>query len=462
MRHNIAILASVATIAAIALSCQKQDPQSGDEEHVRTDVMEQGFYKDLFMDGGIRLTHRTTLPSAETLKLSMEFLATSTNDYESAVDTAVQRAVMSDSNGEYTAEDENGALLYPDGEPRFKMIYMNGGKSTQHATSMLIKDGCQGIERIRQFYYNGGGYLGTCAGAFMTGTGYDEKESYVYLRICTFKPKHTNVEDDYMDMTFESNCPLLKYGYTFGSDNKVAEIRHNGGCYANEGLCAGAQALMRYSTAGHSNVNARNCNGKIGSWEYKRDIYSGRICAIGSHPESITSGERLDLMCAFEKYIFDGTGIATMKDTLTNGKVCALTKSTSDNDPQHTKIGDLQNHHFALWVPEGAKNLTITLQRLGGETYEDCELNLYVKKGSFAFKTEKLDAANIGDEDYKSTTFTTPEKGLYYVCVNCATTVTSTKTTYSNGKGKTGTYYKYTGHTEVLNGVPYTIKATWE
>lgn len=457
MRIQISLFASAVAVAAITLSCQKQNPQPWDEEPVRTDVVEQGFYKDLFMDGGIRLTHRTSLPSAKELGLSMEFLATGAevDDIATASDTTIQTAIMSQS-----ADDENGVLLYPDGEPRFKMIYMNGGKSTSHATSLMEK-GAKGIVRIRTFFYNGGGYLGTCAGAFMTGTGYDDKEQDYYLRICTFKPKHTKVSADSMSMAVESNCPLLKY-YDFGGDRYIENIYHNGGCYANEGLCSGAQVLLRYSTAGHKNEAARNVNGKISAWDFKKDIYSGRLCAIGSHPEGKTKGEQLDLMCAFEKYILDGMGIATIKDTLLNGKEVAMTKSTSQGDPAHTKIGDLQNHHFALWVPEGAKNVTITLQRQGGETYEDCELNLYVKKGSFAFKTEKLDAAVIGTEDYKATTFPAPEKGLYYVCVNCATTVESAKTSYSNENGKTGYYYKYSGHTEVLNGVPYTIKATWE
>jgi len=458
MKHTFSILASAALIATVAIACTKQEePKPWDEEPIRTDVHEEGFYKDLFMDGGIRLTHRTTLPSATTLGLEMEFLATGAevDEIATASDTAIQIAIMSQSE-----EDANGVLLYPDGEPRFRMIYMNGGKSTSHATSMS-EGGCEGIARIRQFYYNGGGYLGTCAGAFMTGTGYDETESFVYLRFVSFKPKHTKVSEQNMSMSVEPGCPLLQY-YNFGGDNLIADIYHNGGCYANEGMCQGAVALLRYSTASHSDVAARNVNGKISSWTFKRDSISGRLCAIGSHPEGVSSGEKLDLMCAFEKYILANLGAATIKDTLFNGKEIAMTKSTSQADPAHTRIGDKQNHHFALWVPAGAKNLTITLDKVGWETYENCQLDLYGKKGNFAFISKGVDYAVINDNAHKEISIPNPEKGLYYFCVNCPTTVSSEKVSYSNEKSKTGYYYKYTGNTEVLNGVPYTIKATWE
>lgn len=57
-------------------------------------------------------------------------------------------------------EDENGILLYPDGEPRFRMIYVNGGLATQHGRSL----GEDGRQRIRDYVAAGGSYLGSCAG----------------------------------------------------------------------------------------------------------------------------------------------------------------------------------------------------------------------------------------------------------------------------------------------------------
>ena len=48
------------------------------------------------------------------------------------------------------------------------------------------------------------------------------------------------------------------------------------------------------------------------------------------------------------------------------------------------------------------------------------------------------------------------------MAVRCPDTVTATPETYDNGNGQSGAYYKYTGKTLVLNGVPYTITASWE
>jgi len=105
---------------------------------VSSDHYAQGFYKDIFMDGGVNLTHRTTLPASETLNLSMEYLATA----EEPIQTKV---MIGDAN------DLNGALLYPDGGPRFRLLYTNGGKSTAHGNSL----GNEGRERVRQFFAAG-------------------------------------------------------------------------------------------------------------------------------------------------------------------------------------------------------------------------------------------------------------------------------------------------------------------
>ena len=52
------------------------------------------------------------------------------------------------------------------------------------------------------------------------------------------------------------------------------------------------------------------------------------------------------------------------------------------------------------------------------------------------------------------------EAGLWFVAVRCATTVTATEKVTDPALGL-GRHFVYTGHTEVLNGVPYTITASW-
>ena len=86
----------------------------------------KGFYKDLFVDGGINVSSRDYLPSARFMQLQWEsFLCTAqkgrdTTTY-SAIDTLMQRQFIVGN-----PLDENGALLFPDGQPRFRMVFMNG------------------------------------------------------------------------------------------------------------------------------------------------------------------------------------------------------------------------------------------------------------------------------------------------------------------------------------------------
>lgn len=65
----------------------------------------EGFYKDLFMDGGVALSKYKRLYAAEAMGLTYDVLTTK--------DKKVQNALMVTAPG-----DLNGALLYPDGGPR--------------------------------------------------------------------------------------------------------------------------------------------------------------------------------------------------------------------------------------------------------------------------------------------------------------------------------------------------------
>ena len=103
-----------------------------------------GFYKDVFMSGGVRLSSRKVLPAAESLKLSYEYYA--------GKDAEKQNELFSGS-----ASDTNGILLYPDGQPRFRMIYVNGGSATLHGKSLELS----GRQTVRQFYNQGGSYCGS-------------------------------------------------------------------------------------------------------------------------------------------------------------------------------------------------------------------------------------------------------------------------------------------------------------
>ena len=104
-------------------------------------------------------------------------------------------------------------------------------------------------------------------------------------------------------------------------------------------------------------------------WAYKINSASGRIVNIGSHPEGITSGERLALTEACFMYALDGTGQPKIKGSLVNGEVRSMNQETTDKNPAFTKIGDRQTHHFRFDVASGRQPVQIELT--GQEGFDD-------------------------------------------------------------------------------------------
>lgn len=403
------------------------------------DVARRGYYKDIFMDGGIALTSRTSLPAATVLLgWEMEYFASMGTSSLVKADTTMQTALI---NGD--SNDSNGVLLYPDGEPRFRCIYVNGGKSPAHGKSL----GETGRKRIYDFVYNGGGYVGTCAGALIASNGYDSYDNYqYYLNIFPGHTYHTGMSETYSDMTVVSDSPLLKYS-NFGGDKLIEHVYHNGGCYmstATKYWVDGTEKLLLYA-----NAPVSSNNGRVSCWAYKPDEEAGRMVLIGSHPEGETSGEKRDLMGAMLRYAVDGNGVIDTKVSVRNGMKYDFTSRTG----QHAGIGDRQYHHFLLDIPGGAKNLKINLE----STSTKSDLYLSLNKGKFAYFTES-DYVLTQAGASKSLNIKALEPGEWYISVYCPTEVISTLTKYASG----ASYYQYTGNTEALNGVPYSLTVSWE
>lgn len=404
----------------------------------------RGYYKDLFMDSGIMLTSRTYLPASRVLGLETESFISAVNsetDHLTRRDTVIQAERLCGS-----AMDENGILLYPDGEPRFRMIYLNGGKAVNHGRTL----GEKGRENIRLFIRNGGSYVGSCAGAFIASK-YTFSDDSLKLRTDSYMGiwpgcvRGTGLEKSWTDMTIEKNSPLLKY-YDFGGDMQVDSIRHNGGCYGDTEHVwpAGGEILARFATAGRE--LPRDIDRQPAIWALKESLTSGRVVSCGSHPEEVTSGERLDLMCSMILYALDGNGAPTEKATLSPGDSIKMTRRTSDNDPGHTCIGDRQYHHFILDIPAGRDTVTVRLSSLPG--WSDFDLCLCLDHDDFAY-LDSCDQKNVAPGVDKSLTLVAPEAGKYHVSVFCATTVDTEETRYGTA---------YTGRTDVLNGVPYILR----
>lgn len=386
---------------------------------LRHGVPLQGFYKDVFMDAGVYLTTRNTLAAATYLGYSLESISCT-----SVSDTAWQNTVIGGCE-----EDLNGRLLYPDGAPRYRMLFVCGGKATKHGSS--LREECR--ERMQEFVRNGGSYVGTCAGAFFATSQRD-----MYLHIWPGQAKQTGLSGSHTGMFVDEGSPLLRY-YDFGGDNYVANIRHNGGCYALD-WPTGTELLARFD------YPQLEMHGKPSAWAYKKNITTGRVIMEGSHPEEVSSGERRDFTAAMLRYAVDGVGETTIKGLLRNGEPRTMDKSTNEDNPEYTMIGDLQYHHFVVYIPQGAQNIQFVL-----DSKLECDMQLTLSRDNYAY---------IDDAQYASPTtgasqelfFDNLTSGLWYVAVRCLTTVTASDVPLGQ---------EYSGRTDVLNGVPYTISVTW-
>ncbi len=398
---------------------------------LKENLLNRSYYKDVFLDAGIGLSSRTSLAAAIHLGLTLEGVCLSRSG------APEEEYVLQNEIIEGSSQDLNGRLLYPDGQPRFRLLFVNGGSSTSHGESL----GGQARENMRLFVQNGGSYVGTCAGAFFASNGYDSHENYPnYLSLWPGMMKHTGLSNEYTGMSIESGSPLLKYD-DFGGDHYVDSVRHNAGGYPID-LPVGTEVLGRYDCPLIKSVHQ-----KPSIWAYKENPQAGRLVFTGSHPEEIWSGERLSLTASMVQYAIDGRGPVVLKGYLRNGEPRMMEKASNDNDPAHSRIGDLQTHHFASYIPSDAKNVFVEVS-----SSSNCDLALMMSQDSFAFSDEaEFIASEPGAK--QRLVFPSIREGLWYIAVQCLTTVTVEQTDYGQAYG---------GNTDVLNGVPYRISICWE
>jgi hypothetical protein len=410
----------------------------------------RGFYKDLFMDSGIRLNTFTNRPAFSYIGWDFEYYAAPFYSANAKEDIALQNKVFVSAE-----DDENGYLLYPDRQPRFRCIFVNGGDNLVHGESL----GADGRKSMYDFVYNGGSYVGTCAGAFLACKYRQQIVSPETRNVGIYPGRIISTgitADTYTDLAMEHDSPLKNY-YSLGGT--VAKVRHHNGGYMSEAakdLIPGTEVLLRYSNCpeGHESVN-----GKVAIWAYKPSTEAGRMVLCGSHPEKAPDGEIRDLFSAMLLYAADGNGTPPVKANLSNGLRYRCESMSSENNPAHARIGDKQYHHFTVDIPEGAKNLVIQLK---SEWKED-DLFLSLNKGDYAW-TSEADYVQDDDGSNKTLKVRRPEAGTWYISVYSPNTVTATAVSYQSTEkpDKYGYYFKYTGNTHLLNGIPYSIKVDWE
>lgn len=440
----------ILTIAMLLIVALPTNVVALDRAKCRNEVLSnsRGYYKEIFMDGGISLTSRRSLPAAPFLGIEMEYFASAKE--ATKTDTLRQHKIFCGYE-----DDTNGWLLYPDGAPRFRMIYVNGGKAAPHARS-FGNDGADGFKALNDFVKAGGSYLGTCAGAYVASKGGYTMQSNsvrnvgIYWNLWPGFTHTTRLRKSSTSMMLDRKSPLLRY-FDFGGDMKVDSVRHNGGCFAYDGGAEGlprkTEPLARYGFKDNDKVKI---NGKVAVWAYKEDEQHGRVILCGSHPESIAQGERVEFMSAMVLYAMDGNPAPKVKGQLKEGVVREMNKRTEDNDPAYTRIGDRQYHHFEIEIPRNCNRAVVYLD--GYEDARNFDLSVLAKRGELAFHDNTLTKV-VSRGCKKRLIINKPKAGIWYVSVFCETTVIA-------HTGKYGTYYQ--GKREVLNGVPYSISVKYE
>lgn len=393
-------------------------------------VQIKAFYKDVFLDSGIGLTSRSFSYATRYFGLSTEWMSLPRSG-ATIEDSILQNQIIAGNEN-----NTNGRLLYPDGQPRYRLLFVNGGSSTTHAKSLNET----ALHNMRLFIQYGGSYVGICAGAFFASIGYDSNYDYpYYLSIWPYMMNHTGISDGVTGMFIDPNSPLLQY-YNFGGDDYVSDIRHNKEGYP-VGLSSNTEVLARYDYPAKPDIHMQPS-----IWAYKFNSICGRVVMEGSHPEEVSDGERRDLTAAMMQYAMDGVGKTTIKGILKNGEVRLMDKGTEDNNPLYTKIGDLQCHHFIMNIPEEAHNITVSI-----ESNVDCDLSLMMCHDTYA-NPDEADFISSKKGAYQQLSFSTIEPGIWYVAVQCLSTVEVIDTEYGQS---------YVDSFGVLNGVPYRITVTW-
>jgi hypothetical protein len=265
------------------------------------------------------------------------------------------------------ADDANGYLLYPDGSPRFRCLYTNGGNAGRHGLAL----GDSGRQRVRDLVAGGGAYTGSCGGAYLASLSqFDSGVEPSFYHVWPGRTRHAGLYDAWPGNFIPVGSPLLRYD-SLGGDLYIDTLYLKGGPFGNDSLDwpEGTEVLLRYDTAG------RVCRNRPSCWAWKGGDSTGRVVVLGTHPEGWYFGERPRLTKAVLPYALDGVAGPRIKGLLQNGVPREMNQPTGW-DPAFIRLGDKQYHHFAFDIPAGWREMELRLS--GDDTFD---LSLYLKYG---------------------------------------------------------------------------------
>jgi len=447
----------------------------------------EGYVADILFDGGtgVAATKPEKVPAVKMTGYTVE------NLYDSKETANVFVGV---NKGDI--KDDNGLFLYPDREPRYRLMMVFGGTTRSHVRA-VTPEGCK---NVHDFWANGGGYTGNCAGAWcaqrknfntcplryhgaVTGGGRvsailpDGKTPIKYWETPDPEDRSTWRQKTWKILP---RSPVADYYPKAFSDYKVFGIRMNGGpkvepwrlwnehCEAlflfDMTKCIDGENTKKYFAAmknpwDYSDplnldynrlkvANSRQIKSQnsCAIWAYKTSDTGGRSVPCSPHPETdLHMGETKYVQAAIFKYVHAGFGRHTAKASLTSG---VARKMNNNSKAGHEKIGDKQYHHFTIEIPRSTSKLEVDLR---GAKYD---MNLYAKRGDFAFKGERdvVSATNRRGSN-ETLLIKNPKPGLWFIGVKCNTGI-KTDAKYPR------LFKNYKGRLDLLNGISYSIKAT--
>jgi glutamine amidotransferase-like uncharacterized protein len=291
------------------------------------------------------------------------------------------------------ANDTNGVLLYPDGQPRFGTIYVNGG-SAGHAAVM----GAAGRQAIETFYAHGGSYTGSCAGEFVASR---RIPALWGGQVGNYKRTGRQT------VTFtETGHPLVQYLQEWnGGSNVVTNIPHYYGPTNRESYRHpdGTEFLGTITSGLHRGTDFLV--------EYQRDAESGVTVLSPSHPEYNRNASNTALMAAILKRADDlSRTTPDIKGTLTTDQSVVMSGPTQ-------KIGDGQYHRYAVEVPDGLSELHVSLTGLTGNA------DVFVQKDGVAHSASYLAKSEVVGNADDLVVIENPAAGTYEISVFGAHTI---------------------------------------
>lgn len=280
----------------------------------------EAFHKNLFIDGGVGISSKGTY-AADFLGWEYDTLFANTSAYQNSIMVS-------------SSTDSNGALLYPDNQPRYEVYYMNGGSSTSHMSSL----GSTGRDRVKTFFANGGSYTGSCAGAFAATSprGYGIMPNKSIVGVAAWG---TSTTVKFEDSEFADIMTELGFGTT------VYNIPVYGGpIFRAKGV--DIPGLQHFGTG--SRYNAQQVA------EYQVEG-TGRIDILMGHPEYAKSGSNLGLMATvYERARRGAKQIPDTKGILTINQPWRMSSATQ-------RIGDGQYHLYEVEIPTNSEDISISL-----------------------------------------------------------------------------------------------------